>query len=61
MEKMEDLSSERLALLLNEQYQHIMLCQQNITNINRELQKRQKDKENGNARIDKGSDKRDST
>ena len=45
-----EFSAEELALLLQEQYQQINQCQQNIGHINNELQtrlKQQKEESNG--------------
>lgn len=43
--KIESLSSEELALLLNEQYLQLMRMQNNINNINQILRNRQKEKQ----------------
>jgi hypothetical protein len=40
--ELKSLTTEKLALLINQQYQQIMACQQNLLSINAELQFREK-------------------
>ena len=45
--ELKDQTGEQLAILLQQQYQMIMQCNQNLTAINNELNERMKPKDDG--------------